>query len=149
MTETQRNYTLSYMVAAFLFMYIFQGLFFGYLESISLLLKEKGFSFSQMSLLKFTTLPFYTKCFFSPVLDIFYSRKMGKRMTYIFSFSLISACCYFFISLFIDGWIADKKISVLSFSLKNNQTENEIRRLSMYFEHTFSYNLFQNILRQP
>lgn len=115
--KSDRDYSLVYMVTSFLLMYIFQGLFFGYLESISLLLKEKGFSFSQMSLLKFTSVPFYTKCFFSPVLDIFYSSRMGKRMTYIFSFSLISACCYFFISLNVDAWMEEKKISLLSIIL--------------------------------
>ena len=115
--SSDKPYRLPIMISAFLLMYIFQGLYFGYIQSIQLLLKEKGFSYAQMSLLKFTSMPFYLKCFLSPVLDIYYSKTLGKRMTYISIFSVFTALCYLFLASNIDEWILEKQISILAFTL--------------------------------
>lgn len=112
-----RPYSLWLMVAAFFLLYIFQGLFFGYTQTISLLLKEKGFSYAQMSLLNLTPVPFYLKCFFSPFLDIKYSARLGKRMTYITSFSVLAAACYLFIAARVNTWVDQREISTLSLVL--------------------------------
>lgn len=109
-----RPYSLWLMVLAFFLLYIFQGLFFGYVQTISLLLKERNFSYAQMSLLNLVSVPFYVKCFFSPFLDIRYSRRLGKRMTYITSFSVLAAACYLFIASRVNDWIDRRQISTLS-----------------------------------
>lgn len=109
-----RPYSLWLMVFAFFLLYIFQGLFFGYVQTISLLLKERNFSYAQMSLLNLVSVPFYLKCFFSPFLDIRYSRRLGKRMTYITSFSVLAAGCYLFIAARVNSWIDQREISTLS-----------------------------------
>ena len=113
----KRPYKLWAMVATFFFLYIFQGLFFGYIETISLLLKEQNFSYAQMSMLKLVAVPFYLKCFFSPFLDIKYSSRLGKRMTYITSFSVLAAGCYLFIALRVNSWIDQRQVSTLSLVL--------------------------------
>ena len=107
-------YSLVPMVFTFFLLYIFQGLFFGYIQTISLLLKEKNFTYAQMSLLNFVPVPFYLKCFFSPFLDIKYSSRLGKRMTYITIFSLLTAACYLFIAAHINSWIDHRQVSTLS-----------------------------------
>jgi PAT family acetyl-CoA transporter-like MFS transporter 1 len=115
--STKRTYSLPVMVFTFFLLYIFQGLFFGYIQTISLLLKEQNFSYAQMSLLNFVPVPFYLKCFFSPFLDIKYSARIGKRMTYITSFSLLAAACYLFIASYVNTWIDQRQISTLSIVL--------------------------------
>lgn len=112
-----RPYSLPLMVLAFFLLYIFQGLFFGYIQSISLLLKEHDFSYAQMSMLNLVSMPFYIKCFFSPFLDIYYSRRLGKRMTYISVFSVLSAGCYLFIASRVNSWIDQRQVSTLSTTL--------------------------------
>ena len=112
-----RPYSLWAMITTFFLLYIFQGLFFGYIQTISLLLKEQNFSYAQMSLLNLVPVPFYLKCFFSPFLDIKYSSRLGKRMTYITIFSVLAAGCYLFIASRVNSWINQRQISTLSLVL--------------------------------
>lgn len=112
-----RPYTLYVMVTAFFVMYLFQGLFFGYVNSLTILLKAEGFSYSQVSLLNLSSIPFYLKCFFSPFLDKVFSVRLGKRMTYISIFSVLIVASYLFLAAGVSEWIDQKQVTVLAGSL--------------------------------
>lgn len=114
---SNRPYSLPVMITAFILLYLIQGLLFGYIASIQVIIKTLNFSYFQISLLKWSTVPFYIKCFFSPFLDKIYSQKVGKRMTYILIFSLLTVASYLYIAAKVDGWLDDKQMVSLAASL--------------------------------
>ena len=89
---------------------MFQGILYGYITSLKFLLKSKGTSYQMLSLFDLVNSPAYFKFFFAPILDIYYSKKLGKRMTYITFLSVISVILFGLLAIKSDGWIKTQDI---------------------------------------
>ena len=91
--------------------YFFQGIPIGFFAStISVLLAEKGASFGSLGTLSFVLYPFSFKIFFAPFEDYFYSKKFGKRKSYIIPIQYLMALECLIISFYIQDWIDSKSI---------------------------------------
>lgn len=102
----KQSYNLTTMILVFFVLYIYQGFLYGYTESIKFLLRESGVGYEKIAIFDFVGMPNYLKFFFAPVLDIYFLRKFGKRMTYIVPFSIISGAIFIFLAFNIPTLIA-------------------------------------------
>lgn len=65
-------------------LYFIQGIPLGFFGgTLQVLFIEAGASFEDLALLSIVTMPFSFKILTAPILESFYSRKIGKRRTYI------------------------------------------------------------------
>ena len=111
----KRAYSIFLYVTCTLFLYTYQGFFFGYMASIKLMLKKNHVSYEKLALFDFISAPLYLKCFVSPFLDIHYTKLIGKRMTYIFPISIVLSAIYFVLSSRITELVENAQIESLTF----------------------------------
>ena len=86
-------------------LYCYQGFLLGLNEAIKLLLKEKGSSDAALSLQALTTSPYYFKFIIAPFMDVYYSRYLGKRMSWILPISVIASAMFFLFANKVEVWI--------------------------------------------
>lgn len=79
----KRPYNLLCAIIMFFLLYIFQGLFFGSMNALKLELKEKGASYGQIAILSIVSSVSYLKMMIAPFIDFNYSKRIGKRTTWI------------------------------------------------------------------
>ena len=118
MAETLQRKHLRYskpvIISVFFMLYSYQGFLFGLNEAIKLLLKEKGAADSDLSLQALTTSPFYLKFIAAPFLDVYYSKRIGKRMTWILPISLIASAFFFLFADKMEHWLIEKNYESLA-----------------------------------
>jgi hypothetical protein len=110
----KQSYNLTTMILVFFVLYIYQGFLYGYTESIKFLLRENGVGYEKIAIFDFVGMPNYLKFFFAPVLDIYFSRKFGKRMTYIVPFSVISGTIFIYLAFNIPVLIASGSVGEIT-----------------------------------
>lgn len=97
-------------------LYTVQGIILSFfMSTLSILLVEKGASFSDIAILHLSSLPYSFKLFFAPFLDIFYSEKLGKRKTYIISANYLLSFILLVGSVYIERMIEMKQIYYLMY----------------------------------
>lgn len=79
------------------------GLAFG---SIPFLLKEK-LSYAEVGIFSFASYPYSLKLLWSPVVDAFYSTRLGRRRSWILPIQFISSILLFYLSFIIEPLMAD------------------------------------------
>lgn len=62
-----------------------------------------------MSLFDLSQIPIYTKFLAGPILDKFYSKKFGKRMTYIFPISILLVSLFLWLSKSADKLMTESQ----------------------------------------
>lgn len=99
-------YSRPLVISMFFLLYIYQGMLFGLSAAISLLLKEKGLADADLSWQALASSPFYLKFLAAPFMDVFYFKKVGKRMSWILPISVISALIYVWGANLVPDWLA-------------------------------------------
>lgn len=98
-------------------LYLIQGIPIGLaFGSVPFLLKSNDLSYSQVGLFSLATYPYSLKLFWSPIVDTFYSKAIGKRRSWILPIQLISGVALIVLSSKVDAWMAD------DFSILKNLT---------------------------
>ena len=98
--EEKKNLLILYIL------YTIKGLQIGLFASTFIIyLTEKGASFKDLSEMSIMTYPFAFKIFTAPILDIYFSRRMGKRKTYIVPIQYLMSITYIIMSFYIEDYI--------------------------------------------
>ena len=85
------------------------GLAFG---SIPFLLKSK-LSYSQIGLFSLASYPYSLKLLWSPIVDAIYSKKVGRRKSWIIPIQLLTGSLFFWLGNHIDVMLSVEKPDVL------------------------------------
>lgn len=112
--RTVLQYSKPLVIGVFLMLYSYQGFLFGLNEAVKLLLKDKGAADSDLAVLSLTTSPFYLKFIIAPFMDVYYSKWIGKRMTWILPISLVASFLFFAFADSIEAWIESKDFKNLA-----------------------------------
>lgn len=102
-------YSRPLVISMFFLLYVYQGMLFGLSAAITLLLKDKGLADADLSWQALASSPFYLKFLAAPFMDVFYSKRIGKRMSWILPISGLSAMLYLWGSAVVPEWLATAK----------------------------------------
>ena len=70
-------------IALLLFLYTLQGVPLGLTGSIPLILQSRNVAYKDQAMFSFAFWPFSVKLLWAPIVDALYSRKMGRRKTWL------------------------------------------------------------------
>ena len=68
-----------------IWLYFFQGIPFGLVSSVPLILSSRKVSYADQGTFSFASWPFAFKIFWAPVIDAFYNKRIGRRKTWVVS----------------------------------------------------------------
>lgn len=95
--------------------YLVWGLIFGYFcNSLNVILIKKGASYSSLSQLSLMSYPFALKFVFSPLVDTYYIKLLGKHKTYIVISNYIMSGLLLLFAFFIEDWINHLEITKIT-----------------------------------
>lgn len=95
--------------------YLVWGLIFGYFcNSLNVILIKKGASYSSLSQLSLISYPFALKFVFSPLVDAYYIKLLGKHKTYIVISNYIMSGLLVLFAFFIEDWINNLEITKIT-----------------------------------
>lgn len=84
------NFKKFYILTLLLFLYLSQGLPFGFqVTALPVYLRENGISLTIIGYSTALALPWLLKALWSPIIDSFWSRRMGRRRTWIIPLQLL------------------------------------------------------------
>jgi len=95
-------------------LYSFQGLPIGFFSGSVPLLFKKYLSYSEIGLLMMCTMPFSFKVLWSPFVDLYYSKSIGKRKSWIIPTQLIISVILFFISGRLEQMLMAKEVHTVT-----------------------------------
>lgn len=97
-----------------IFLYSLQGLVIGLLlETLQIQLKH-DFSYSEVGIFLLCSYPFALKIFWSPLVDSYYLKKIGRRKSWIISTQSLAVIILLYMSFHIDEILSHKRIYFLS-----------------------------------
>ena len=102
---SRRKYDKRLMIGVFFLLYMYQGLLFGLNEGFRQLLKAKHVRDAELAWIGLAPSPFYLKFLIAPVMDTKFSRKFGKRFSWIVPISIISTSLYFVFAEKAQEWL--------------------------------------------
>ncbi len=89
----------------FITLYTYQGILYGLMTSIRILLQKENVSYQKLSVYDWVFMPTFLKFLFSPLLDIYYMRRIGKRMSYIIPLSILSCVLFIVLGFYANSLI--------------------------------------------
>lgn len=93
-------------------LYFIQGIPIGLFDSsIPLIFIENGVDYKALGLLSFVTYPFSLKLFFAPVEDAYFSRRVGKRKSYILPCQYLMAFVFLISASFIEDLVKNQLLT--------------------------------------
>jgi PAT family acetyl-CoA transporter-like MFS transporter 1 len=110
-----------------LVLYTLQGIPMGLSASLPLILKEKGATYSDLSLFTMVSLPFSLKLFWAPIVDSIYISAVGRRKTWLIPSQVITGIVMILGSQYVNVWMNH---GIPSESLSSGI---DIMQLTMYF----------------
>ena len=106
--EAKRKYSRPLFIFCFFLLYIYQGFQFGLNEAFRQILKAKHLDDGELSWLSLSSSPFYMKFLIAPFMDVYFSRKIGKRFTWIIPTTILSCAIYFATAQKIEDLLEQK-----------------------------------------
>ena len=94
-------------VALLLLLYTLQGVPMGLAASVPLLLQERGATYSQQSLFSFVSWPFSLKLLWAPLVDGYYSARIGRRRSWLLPAQMLCALLMISSSSSVDFYLGD------------------------------------------
>ncbi|RHZ67040.1 hypothetical protein Glove_303g95 [Diversispora epigaea] len=107
-TQDRHNFIL--LVVLYLLQGVPVGLAFG---SIPFLLKSK-LSYSQLGIFSLATYPYSLKLLWSPIIDTFYFKKIGRRKSWIIPIQLLTGGLFFWLGKHVDQMLNVEKPDIYS-----------------------------------
>ena len=95
-------------------LYTIQGLILGFILSNLITTLKKDLSFKEIATLQLCSYPFSLKLLWSPIVDTYYLKSLGKRKTWLISTQILIAACLILLSYNFDDLIENKKILILT-----------------------------------
>jgi len=89
------------------------GLAFG---SVPFLLKSK-LSYSQIGFFSLATYPYSLKLLWSPIVDAIYSKKVGRRKSWIIPIQLLTGSLFFWLGNHVDVMFTEEKPDVFTLTI--------------------------------
>ena len=119
--DKEKHKSIALIVILLSTLYGLQGMIIGIIyETIPLILKSKS-SYTEIGIYMLSTYPFSLKIFWSPLVDSYYFKSIGKRKTWIifsqFSCGLILYYLYHHIDFYLDDHKNIFPLSIISFCL--------------------------------
>ncbi len=71
-------------------------------NALKIIARKNGADYKEISLFDLCQIPIYTKFLFGPILDRYYSKSFGKRMSYIVPFSVVLVGLFVWLGLASD-----------------------------------------------
>lgn len=105
-----------------LLLYTLQGVPIGLTASVPLLLAEKGANFNDQTIFGLTQLPFSLKLIWAPLVDGFFSKKIGRRKSWLIPCQIIIGLLLLYLSSVMDFYFGQdtpdlKTLTILFFIL--------------------------------
>lgn len=88
-----------------LVLYTLQGIPMGLSASLPLILKEKGATYSDLSLFTMVSLPFSLKLFWAPIVDSVYISSIGRRKTWLIPSQVVTGIVMILGSQYVNVWM--------------------------------------------
>ncbi|VEV55317.1 acetyl-CoA transporter, putative [Plasmodium vinckei vinckei] len=114
--EKISNHTDFYNVIFLLLLYTIQGVPIGVSSVVPLIIQDKV-SYSQLSMLSLSSIPFSLKLLWAPIIDSVYIKKFGRRKSWIIPLQLICSLLMIFYSLRVSTWLGERNGSINLYSL--------------------------------
>ncbi|CAI2367837.1 unnamed protein product [Moneuplotes crassus] len=103
-----------YRLFILLIIYIIQGIPVGFLLGTMRIILKKHYSYTDVGILTFSSIPFKIKFLMAPVVDSVYWSSLGKRRTWIIPTQLLAAI--FFVTMDIDMIVTNYSVYVVTFA---------------------------------
>lgn len=98
-------------IAFLLLLYVLQGIPIGLSSAIPLLLTNRKVSYSEQALFSFVTWPFSLKLLWAPIVDSFYSKRIGRRKSWLIPTQLAIGLFMLLLSRSIKSMIVDEPVA--------------------------------------
>ena len=98
-------------------LYALQGLVFGLANGSLPVLLARSVSFTQLGTLALASWPFALKGLFAPLVDAYWSRRFGRRKSWVLPCTLLSAVALLSISVSVESHVASGRVELLSAQL--------------------------------
>lgn len=89
-------------------LYLLQGIPFGLLGTVSMLLQKRGASYQTQAKFSVVTWPFNLKLLWAPIVDSCFSKRFGRRKSWLVPVQLLIGLFMIGMSFPIDEWLGDK-----------------------------------------
>ncbi|XP_060824179.1 acetyl-coenzyme A transporter 1 [Bombus pascuorum] len=97
-------------IAILLFLYLLQGIPLGLCGSIPMLLQNRDVSYRQQAEFSFVQWPFSLKLFWAPIVDSVFSRRFGRRKTWLIPTQYLMGFFMLLLSSHVNQWLGSKTI---------------------------------------
>jgi PAT family acetyl-CoA transporter-like MFS transporter 1 len=87
-------------------LYTLQGIPMGLSASLPMILKEKGASYSELSLFSMVSMPFSLKLFWAPIVDSVYIPWVGRRKTWLIPSQVVTGIVMILGSTYMNNWMS-------------------------------------------
>ncbi|KAK0087157.1 hypothetical protein PV325_001670 [Microctonus aethiopoides] len=94
-------------IALLLFLYLLQGIPLGLCSAIPMILQNHHVSYKQQAEFSFVQWPFSLKLLWAPVVDAIFSRKFGRRKTWLIPTQYLMGIFMLYLSANVQNWLDD------------------------------------------
>ncbi|XP_066248517.1 acetyl-coenzyme A transporter 1 [Euwallacea similis] len=91
-----------------LFLYTLQGIPLGLSAAIPMILQNRGVSYKQQAEFSFVTWPFSLKLLWAPLVDAIFSRRIGRRKTWLIPTQYLIGIFMLILSSHMEQWLGDQ-----------------------------------------
>ncbi len=100
-----------FSICLLLFLYLLQGIPLGMAASIPLIIQTYGASWSQQAIFSFAFWPFSLKLLWAPIVDALYSKRFGRRKSWLIPIQYLIGFCMIVLSYYINDILSETKTS--------------------------------------
>lgn len=93
-------------VALLTFLYFMQGIVSGLSAAMPLLLQNFGASYTQQAQFSMAVWPFSLKLLWAPMIDCFYSKRFGRRKSWLIPTQILTGTFMLILSFYINLWLS-------------------------------------------
>ncbi len=93
-------------VALLTFLYFMQGIVSGLSAAMPLLLQNYGASYTQQAQFSMAVWPFSLKLVWAPIIDCLYSKRFGRRKSWLIPTQFLTAMFMLILSFYINLWLS-------------------------------------------
>lgn len=123
--KAKNNYRRDLSNICFLmFLYLLQGVPIGLMFSLPYILSEKKSSYNSQGLFSLAAWPYSMKLLWAPVVDSFYSRRFGRRKSWLVPVQYMIGLCMLFFSNYVHD-VLETRNSV--------NLDNDVQKLTLIF----------------
>ena len=95
-------------IALLLFVYVLQGIPLGLASSVPMVLQGKKIGYRQQALFSFVTWPFSIKLLWAPIVDSLYSRRFGRRKSWLVPMQYAIGVCMMLLSYVVNSLMGEE-----------------------------------------